>query len=144
MYTTQIGDCLVVRRSAPTVESIKRSLVEHHFDAQGQQARALVLKTRVTIDAHLKEAWACGAVVVRGEDALRTGCGCRYCVEWGPIAEIELPVEQPDPAVRTQPADRGFRVAVARVPVEDWYRTTAKLQESCDVVAKRWRDTRES
>ena len=139
----ELGDVVVSRRSkedqpAPTVEEIKRLLVDHHFDSKGARARRLVLQARDVLEAHLKEAWNCGAVVVSGESAIRTGCGCGYCEEWGPIAEIELPVQQPDPAEQPYP-ERGFVVAVARVPAEDYYRTTAKLKDAYDIAKKGWR-----
>lgn len=145
MTMVQIGDCFIFREDdqprqarvrppfVPKVELIKRLLVDHHFDQHGRRARSVVLEARATLEAHLREAWNGKAVVVSGESAIRTGCGCDYCQAWGPIAEIELPIEQRDPRTRT--------VAVVRVPAEDLYRTTSKLQEAYDIVKKRRRVT---
>ena len=119
----------------PTVEAVKRLLTEHHFDSKGKTARRLVLQARDVIEQHLRNAWARKTVVVRGQSELRTVCGCRYCEEWAAIAEIDLPIEQVDPATRPQPA-RGFQVRVARVTAEDLYRTSNRLEEIYDIVRK--------
>lgn len=130
MHLTELGDRIILRRDgpprsrprAPKVEDVKRLLDEHRFDQKGMAARRLVQQARAMLEEHLREAWACGAVVVCGESAIKTRCGCRHCEAWAPIAEIELPPEEPRPKART--ADGQMRVTTARIPAEEYYRRT--------------------